>query len=430
MTRILAKILSVTLVLALLSGCAGRAEPAQNAADFLLKQPLSGAADWTAFALARSGKITEKWEGEYLAALENQLTACGGVLSETKNTEYSRTALALHALGKDPGSFGGFDLLAPLRDVEKTAEQGAAGISYALLALGGGADLTLRERYIEKLLACQLPGGEFAPQDGEADVDLTAIALQALAQNRDIDFVEPAIAIAASALSTMQNPDGSFSNSGTPNAESTAQVIIALCTLGINGDSSRFIKEKSVFDAFLAFSRSDGGFAHTVGGKSDILATQQALCALAAMDRQAAGESRLYDFAESSANTCTFEIRCAELEELQKKLPENKRGLVPEGGIILRVEDADFSEGDSVFDIVRRELKAAGIHFEFTSTPLTDSIYIEGIANLYEFDAGDLSGWLYSVNGEYPAHSCSEQLLEPGDVVVFEFVCSKRAVTG
>lgn len=406
-----AALICILLALTLLFGCGGGKSPARNAAGFLLKQ--AACDDWAVFALARSGFMTEGGKAEYLDALDARLQDCGGVLSETKNTEYSRCALALRALGADPQSFAGFDLLEPLHDAPTTSKQGAAAIAYALLALGEDAPADLREEYIQKMLSFRLPGGGFAfPGSEEPDADITAICLQALALCDETADIENDLSV----LNNMQ---------GFSNCESTAQVIIALCALGI-------APEKSLTDTLLTFAQKDGGFSHIQGGKSNYIATVQALCALSAIELFETGQHSLYDFDAQNnnkkENTCSLEVRCDELLENGEKLPESKRSLVPEDAIIYSNSSAAFTQGESAFDLLRRELKTADVHMEFTSAPLTGSVYIEGIGNLYEFDAGDLSGWMYSVDGEYLGVSSSEYILEPGTSLVFEFVCTKKAV--
>lgn len=103
-------------------------------------------------------------------------------------------------------------------------------------------------------------------------------------------------------------------------------------------------------------------------------------------------------------------------------LSEEMTALLPEDGVILSC-DAEFSEGESVADILLRETKNAGILTEVTFTPVYGSIYVEGIANLYEFDCGELSGWMYRVNGEFPNYGCSGYYPEDGDVVEWVYTC-------
>ena len=129
------------------------------------------------------------------------------------------------------------------------------------------------------------------------------------------------------------------------------------------------------------------------------------------------------DPADQAQPTCTLAISCSTILDNLDKLTKGKDVLVPENGWILYEEGLPFTEGESVFDVLKRELTDRMIHMEFSTTPLYQSIYIEGIANLYEFDCGELSGWMYRVNGTYPNYSCSEYTLSDGDVVEWLYTC-------
>ena len=123
------------------------------------------------------------------------------------------------------------------------------------------------------------------------------------------------------------------------------------------------------------------------------------------------------------ASLCTMSVSCFTLLENQDLLKKEKRTLVPDDGWIVAPTETEFYAGESAFDLLLRELKAARIHLEFVDVPLYGSAYIEGINNLYEFDAGELSGWMYKVNGVFPNYGCSQYLLQPGDVVEWVFTC-------
>ena len=130
------------------------------------------------------------------------------------------------------------------------------------------------------------------------------------------------------------------------------------------------------------------------------------------------------EVAQPEVPTCSLTIRCDDILKHPDRLDASKKELVPADGIILSEQVVTFSLGESVFDVLKRELQNRKIHFEFTTTPMYQSVYIEGIANLYEFDCGDTSGWMYAVNGREPTYGCSQYKLEPGDKVVFFYRCS------
>ncbi len=121
---------------------------------------------------------------------------------------------------------------------------------------------------------------------------------------------------------------------------------------------------------------------------------------------------------------CTLSVRCDTILDNLSWLDVEKRGLVPSDGVIFVEKEVEFSAGENAFDVLLREMTAAGIHMEFEDTPIYSSIYIEGIGNLYEFDCGELSGWMYRVNGEFPNYGCSRYELRNGDKVEFIYTCN------
>ena len=129
------------------------------------------------------------------------------------------------------------------------------------------------------------------------------------------------------------------------------------------------------------------------------------------------------DVNKGKTNTCTFSIECSTILNNLSMLEPDKLEMVPSGGVILARTTVTFYEGESVFDVLQRVCKEKGIHLESSWTPIYNSAYIEGIHNLYEFDCGSLSGWMYRVNGWYPNYGCSRYQLQDGDVVEWRFTC-------
>ena len=68
-------------------------------------------------------------------------------------------------------------------------------------------------------------------------------------------------------------------------------------------------------------------------------------------------------------------------------------------------------------------MRAAKIHMEFVETPMYNSAYIEGINNLYEFDTGELSGWMYKVNDWFPNYGCSRYQIKENDKIEWVYTC-------
>ena len=124
-----------------------------------------------------------------------------------------------------------------------------------------------------------------------------------------------------------------------------------------------------------------------------------------------------------AAYTCTLSVRCDMILDNIDRLKKDKLELVPEDGLIFTSDAVTFYEGESVFTVLQREMKNAKIHMEFRNTPIYNSAYILGINNLYEFDCGDLSGWVYKVNGWSPNYGCSRYPLRDGDEVEWLYTC-------
>ncbi len=127
---------------------------------------------------------------------------------------------------------------------------------------------------------------------------------------------------------------------------------------------------------------------------------------------------------------CTLEIRCDSLLSKLEELDPGKAALVPADGVILAEMEVKFSEGETVFHVFRRTLREEKIHFEYVDATAYSAVYIEGIGNLYEFDGGPQSGWMYSVNGVYPGLGCSSYTLSDGDQIVFRYTCDMGADIG
>ena len=124
------------------------------------------------------------------------------------------------------------------------------------------------------------------------------------------------------------------------------------------------------------------------------------------------------------AGECTIIIRCNTILDNMGNLTAGKDKYVPSNGIILATSTVEFAEGETVFDVLQRVCSYAGIHLEYSYTPLYESYYIEGINHLYEFDCGPQSGWMYKVNGWFPNYGCSSYTLKDGDNIVWDYTCN------
>lgn len=289
--------------------------------------------DW--FAIGFCQLQTGADASGYLQGLKahvEQMYAAGN-LANQKATEWHRISLAVLAAGGNPTRFGTapdgstIDLIADgTYDHAKYSSLGRQGINgwcFALLAMDGagvrvpdGAAYS-REDIVMQLMSSQLANGGFALTGGMADVDITAMVVQALApyyhetaaftfENNGVTVTrtpKETVDLALSWLSAVQLDDGDYSSYGNANAESTAQVLLALTSLGIEWQKdARFVKnDHTVLDGLMRYQMEDGGFAHVLGAdsaknKSNGLASAQSLCALAAVYRQMKGMSGFYSF--------------------------------------------------------------------------------------------------------------------------------------
>lgn len=315
-SRLLCSLLLLSLLLSL-TACGKQANQLEKTASYLqtqIAEPGAGSVggDWLIFGLARSGvKVPQKYFDAYYENVEAAVREKNGVLSDRKYTEYSRTVLALTAIGKNPADVAGYDLLKPLADFEQVTRQGINGTIFALLALDSGnyeipenpdaAVQATRQMYVDELLTRELPDGGWTLTGGEPDVDITAMTLQALAKYRGQPEVEAAVERGIVVLSSLQEPDGGYVSWGSSNSESVAQVIVALTELGVPLDDERFTKNGiTVEDALLRFAQENGAFVHVRDGSGgdDEMATEQAFYALAAIHRAEAGETTLYDMTD------------------------------------------------------------------------------------------------------------------------------------
>jgi hypothetical protein len=127
---------------------------------------------------------------------------------------------------------------------------------------------------------------------------------------------------------------------------------------------------------------------------------------------------------ETEAFSITISVRCDTILDNMHLLNKEKWELIPDDGFVLPETEATAYEGESVFNILQREMKRAAVHMEFMNTPIYNSAYIEGINNIYEFEVGELSGWMYKVNGWFPNYGCSRYQVKAGDRIEWLYTCN------
>ena len=283
----------------------------KNTGDYLAKRgtPSVGSigGEWMALGLARSGRTVP--EGYYDAVVKyvKDNIDSNGRLDKNKATENARIILALTAIGKDVTNVDGHDLLAGLNEMSYLSKQGINGAIFTLIALDShsytpAGDVT-RDKLVQAILNAQISGDGGWSLDGKnADVDMTAMAIQALAAYyKSNSSAKKAVDKGLSWLSSVQQNDGGFTSWGAANSESCAQVIVALTALGIDpAKDSRFIKNGvSVLDALCSFAVNGGGFKHLATETSaNGMATEQGFYALVAYYRLLNGQTSLYDMTD------------------------------------------------------------------------------------------------------------------------------------
>ena len=494
--RILALLLCLLLALPL---AAGTAEPA--AEDVLtgilaFKAARSGAedaADWAAHDLPGLMGAGGEW---YAIALAQQggydLSACRAALLDylaqtTVRSASSRQKLALTLLAT-----GGPAEYVTTTLADSIGQQGLMSWAWGLQLLNNGCESATctAEECIKTLLELRKADGGWAVTGNYGDADATAMVLQALAPHRADAQVAAAIDGALTFLAARQTENGGYASYGVENAESAAQVIIALCALDIDpaGDP-RFAKEgATLLEALTAYRLTDGSFAHTPGGEYSESATVQAFLALTAYQRYQAERGSLYLLdggqapAEMKAELGYKPIAaaviggaalaaCAALLLTGKRHPKNflaiailaaalvgvifltdfqsaedyyavtalkkndavgtvtltircdtvagKAAHIPADGVILAETALPIAAGDTVYTILTDAARAYGVHMEASGT--NGLMYVHGIGNIYEFDFGDLSGWVYMVNGESASVGCGQYTLKAGDRVEWHY---------
>ena len=266
--------------------------------------------EWAVLALARGNAdvLNSYYDGYYdrvVAYVRDNISS--GKLNADKSTDNARIALALTAIGEDPTSVGGHNLLTALNDLSYVKKQGSNGPIWALIALDSkNYTSSSRDALIEAILDGRTNDGGWALDGNATDVDMTAMAIQALAPyyNKSNKTVKDAVDTALAWLSTKQNSDGGFSSWGKANAESCAQVIVALSALNIDADTdSRFVKNgHSALENLLTFEQADGSFLHTLPGSdkdNNQMSSEQGTYALVAYDRFKTGKNSLYNMTDA-----------------------------------------------------------------------------------------------------------------------------------
>ena len=262
--------------------------------------------EWDILGLVRGDiEVPKGYYETYYKNLVKAVKEKDGNLSSRKYTEYSRVIIALSALGYDPTDVSGYNLVEKLYNFDDVSKQGINGVIFALIALDTKdfeikGDLNSREMMINFILENQLKDGGFALSGDNGEVDITAMALQALAKYKDEEKVKVAIEKALNFLSKTQLGNGGFGSEEGENVESASQVLVAINSLGISAKDERFVKNgKTIVDAINKFEVKGGGYKHLLTDKNaNDMATEQVLYALVSQERLNKGKTSLYDMSD------------------------------------------------------------------------------------------------------------------------------------
>lgn len=123
---------------------------------------------------------------------------------------------------------------------------------------------------------------------------------------------------------------------------------------------------------------------------------------------------------------CTVSVTCQTAVEQKKagKVKKEAEAVIPDDGIILEERTVVFNEGDSAADVLIQAGRENEIQVSVKGSK--KSTYVEGIGNLYERHCGGKSGWLFSVNGEFPEASPGQYQVENGDKILWIYTCDGR----
>lgn len=255
----------------------------QDWIDTSLSQDPAGS-EWYIIALSQSGNYDYSL---YRTALEKYLSE-NKVTAVSSRQKYALTLIAT-------GSKNDY-ILSVMED--SIGKQGVMSWIYGLHLLNNGyqsSQYTLSYA-LQKLLSLQLDDGGWAVMGNVGDNDVTAMAVQSLAPHYTDPAVHSAVDRALCLLSSRQNEDGDFYGYGIPNCESTAQVMIAISSLGIDAlTDSRFIKNgHTLLDGLQKYRLANGSFSHQADAAFNETATVQALCSFVAYNRMSQGKDGLY----------------------------------------------------------------------------------------------------------------------------------------
>lgn len=371
-----------------------------------------------------------------------------------------------------------------------------------------------------ELVGKQCADGGWSLKGDFGDPDVTSMVLEALAPYcGSLSEVKEAAERGVSFLAACQLENGGFRSFGSDNCESASQVIIALCSLGIDPmTDQRFQKNgNNPVTTLERFRNESGAFCHTEGSEPAGITSAEVLCALTSYKRLLAGQTPLYvaercnvwgtdgepsggteetkpdgqdgrkeekpsetvmDRDEAGSRFAPYQFIvsavilgllfvtllillgkkrltkknvlcsvlaatglivltfCTRIESVDRHYTGNgKKDAVgevtltircdtiagekgaPDDAVILPVTKVKIGQGDTAFDVLNQAAREYRIQMDYTGSG--GSVYVKGIAGLYEFEYGSMSGWIYRVNGEIMPVGCGQAEVAPGDEIEF-----------
>ena len=287
---------------------------------------------WNVIGLKRSGLyVPESYINLFYSNVIAYCESKDWQITRAKYSDYSKLILALTAIGVDARNVMGHNLLAYLSDYENVSRQGNNGTIWALIALNSNPAYEIpedpsavqqnsEELLVKKVVGMQCQDGGWTLMGTTGDSDMTGMAMQALASYYNKDGYEDVTAAIDKGLAWIEKnqlSSGGFGTMNTETSESVAQIITALCGVGIDcGEDARFIKNgKWPMTGLFQYYMPEGGFMHVAadagnngggaGGIIDGMATEQGLYATVAYRRFLDGETFLYDMSDVAISAGT-----------------------------------------------------------------------------------------------------------------------------